>query len=152
MRSRAAHAGLLVIALLAAPVIAESQSPAKTFRVGMLSPLSAGSEAANEKAFRDTLRDLGYVGGQNAVIERRYADGQAERLPALAADLVRTRVDVILAWPTPAVRAAQQASTTVPIVIHPAATTAPRRPHHRVTSLGRSARRAKTSRESGRRQ
>ena len=117
MRSRAAHAGLLVIALLAAPVIAESQSPPKTARIGMLSLLSAAGAAPNEKAFRDALRDLGYVEGQSVVIETRYADGQAERLPALAADLVRTRVDVIVAWLTPAVRAAQKASTTVPIVM-----------------------------------
>ena len=117
MRSRAARAGLLVIALLAAPAIAEAQSPAKTVRIGMRSLLSAAGEAANEKAFRDALRDLGYIEGQNAVIEARYADGQADRLPVLAAELVRGRVDVIVAWLTPAVRAAQQATATVPIVM-----------------------------------
>ena len=90
MRSRAAHAGLLVIALLPAPASAESQTPPKTARIGMLSLLSAAGAAPNEKAFRDALPDLGYVEGQSVVIDARYADGQAERLPALAADLVRS--------------------------------------------------------------
>jgi putative ABC transport system substrate-binding protein len=117
MRSRAARAGLLLIALLATPTIGEAQTPPKTVRIGMLSPLSPAGETANDKAFRAALRDLGYIEGQNTVIEARYADGQPDRLPALAADLVRSRVDVIVAWLTPAVRAAQQATTTVPIVM-----------------------------------
>src|SRR5262249_26465999 len=67
-------------------------------------------------AFVQGLRDLGYVEGTNLVIEWRFADGQYERLPVLAAELVRLKVDVIVAAPSPAIRAAQEATATIPIV------------------------------------
>ena len=67
--------------------------------------------------FRQGLRDLAYVEGQNLVIESRYAEGRAEQLPDLAAELVRLKVDVIVAGGTAAIRAAQHASRTLPIVM-----------------------------------
>ena len=101
---------------LMAPLAAEAQS-AKVARIGYLSPLSASADSTHREAFRQGLRDLGYVEGQNAVIEARYADGRFERLRDLAAEIVRLNVDVLVAAPTPAVRAAQQATRTVPIVM-----------------------------------
>jgi putative tryptophan/tyrosine transport system substrate-binding protein len=67
--------------------------------------------------FRQGLRDLGYVEGQNIVIEYRYAEGRAEQLPDLAAELVRLKVDVIVAGGTAAIRAVQHATRTIPIVM-----------------------------------
>ena len=107
----------LILGELARPLAAEAQQPAKIARIGYLSPLSAGADSPNGEAFRQGLRALGYVEGQNAVIEARYADGKLERLPDLAAEIVRLNVDVILAAPTPAVRAVQQATRTIPIVM-----------------------------------
>ncbi len=102
---------------LAAPVGAEAQGTGKIPRIGYLSPLSHSADAAQWKAFREGLRTLGYIEGQNVLIEVRYADGGLERLRALAAELVRLNVDVIVASPTPAVRAAHQATRTIPIVM-----------------------------------
>jgi putative ABC transport system substrate-binding protein len=100
--------------------------PAKVARIGYLSPLSASADADHSRAFRQVLRDLGYVEKQ-IVIEARYADGNFERLPDLAAELVRLKVDVIVAAPTSAVQAAQHATRTIPIVMafsgDPSATT-----------------------------
>src|SRR2546425_268497 len=103
--------------LLAAPFAAEAQQAAKIARIGYL---SAGGLAANPhlpEAFRQGLRDLGYVEGRNVVIEYRSAEGTLERLPALAAELVALKVDVILAAVgTVAALAAKQATRTLPIV------------------------------------
>ena len=107
----------MILALLAVPLAAEAQKPAKVARIGYLSPLSASADSTHSEAFRQGLRALGYVEGQNAVIEARYADGRFERLPDLAAEIVRLKVDVIVAAPTSAVRAAQQATRTIPIVM-----------------------------------
>src|SRR2546425_208891 len=96
---------------------AKAQPPAKVARIGYLSPLSTSADSSHREAFREGLRDLGYVEGQNAVIEARYAGGGFERLPDLAAEIVRFKVDVIVAAPTPAVRAAQRATRTIPIVM-----------------------------------
>jgi putative ABC transport system substrate-binding protein len=114
MRRRCILASLLLS--LVAPLAAEAQ-PAKVARIGYLSALSASADSTNREAFRQGLRALGYVEGQNAFIEARYADGRFERLGDLAAEIVRLNVDVIVAAPTPAVRAAQQATRTVPIVM-----------------------------------
>src|SRR5437016_6599655 len=95
----------------------EAQQAGKVYRIGYLSPLSASADSAHREAFRQGLRDLGYVEGQNAVIEARYAEGRFARLPDLAAEIVGLKVDVIVAAPTPAVRAAQQAARTIPIVM-----------------------------------
>lgn len=81
---------------------------------------AGGGEVRWSTATRDTLRqglrDLGYIEGQNLLLESRYADWQPDRLPALAAELVRLHPDVIYTWSTPGVLAAQQATTTIPIV------------------------------------
>jgi putative ABC transport system substrate-binding protein len=107
----------LAILLVAPTLSSEAQQPSKIARIGYLSPLSAAADSSQREAFREGLRALGYIEGQNAVIEARYADGRLDRLPGLAGELVRLNVDVIVAAPTPAVRAAQQATRTTPIVM-----------------------------------
>jgi putative tryptophan/tyrosine transport system substrate-binding protein len=105
--------------LLVAPLAADAQQATTVHRVGRL--LSAGSPAAGPdpsfEAFRQGLRALGYVEGQNVVIEDRYAEGSPERLRALATELVRLPVDVIVAEGAAAIRAAQHATRTIPIVM-----------------------------------
>jgi putative tryptophan/tyrosine transport system substrate-binding protein len=101
--------------LLAAPVVAEAQQAAKVARVGFLATNLAANPHLPE-AFRQGLRDLGYVEGHNVAIEYRDAEGKLERLPALAAELVALRVDVIVAPGTPQALAAKQATRTIPIV------------------------------------
>src|SRR5262245_41494895 len=101
---------------LGTPLGAEAQQ-ARVVRIGYLSLVSAAADSANVEAFRQGLRDHGYLDGQNAVIEARHADGASERLPGLAAELIRLKVDVVVASTTYAVRAAQQASRTIPIVM-----------------------------------
>ena len=107
---------LLTLALslvLAAPP-SHAQAVAKTPRVGILTPVFDPYPPL--EAFPQGLRDLGYVEGQSIVLEYRFAEGKVERLPALAAELVRLQVDIILAEGDDAVRAAQHASGTIPIV------------------------------------
>jgi putative ABC transport system substrate-binding protein len=99
--------------LLAAPVAAEAQQAAKVARIGWL---GAHPTRLPPEAFLQGLRDLGYVEGRNLVIEYRDADGKPERLPALVAELVALRVDVIVAPPTVAALTAKQATRTLPIV------------------------------------
>jgi putative ABC transport system substrate-binding protein len=101
--------------LLAAPLAASAQQAAKVPRIGYL----ANNLTANphlREAFRQGLRDLGYVEGRNVVIEYRSAEGKSERLPTLAAELVALEVDVIVAPGTPLALAAKQATRTLPIV------------------------------------
>ncbi len=111
---------MLTCGIVAAPLAAEAQQAAKVPRIGYL----AGSLAAAPhvpEAFLQGLRDLGYVEGRNVVIEYRSAEGKLERLPALAAELVALKVDVIVASGTLAALAAKQATSTLPIVFSPAA-------------------------------
>jgi ABC-type uncharacterized transport system substrate-binding protein len=98
--------------LLAAPFVAEAQPAGKVARIGYLAPNLAVNPHLPE-AFRQGLRDLGYVEGRNLVIEIRSAEGKLERLPALAAELVALKVDVIVAGGTPAALAAKQATPAV---------------------------------------
>ena len=102
-------------ALLAAPLAAETQQADKVARIGYLGTRRGVSPHLPE-AFRQGLRDLGYVEGRNVVIEYRNSEGKNERLPALAAELVALKVDVILAAATPHALAAKQATRTIPIV------------------------------------
>ena len=107
------------IAFLAGPLAAEAQQAGKVYRLGTLS-LGAPPTPAMYDSRRDlvaVLRDLGYVEGQNLKVERRRADGRVERLPALAAELVRHAPDVLYAGGSAAVRAAQEATKAIPIVI-----------------------------------
>jgi putative tryptophan/tyrosine transport system substrate-binding protein len=108
---------VLTLSLMIAPFHVEGQHPAEALRIGYLSPLSITADSVYTEAFRQGLRDLGYVEGKDLVVEPRYADGKFERLPELASELVRSKVDVIVAAPTPAVRAVQRATRTIPIVM-----------------------------------
>jgi putative ABC transport system substrate-binding protein len=99
------------------PLAARAQSPGKVWRIGILETRSIATNARNLDAFRQGLRELGYVEGRNLIIEYRSADGRAERFPELAAELLRLNVDVLVTRGTPAVLAAKQATTTTPIVM-----------------------------------
>jgi putative ABC transport system substrate-binding protein len=101
--------------LLAAPLAGEAQQAAKVARIGYLGTNVAAFPQLRE-AFLQRLRDLGYVEGRNVVIEYRSAERKPERLPALAAELIALKVDVIVATGTPASLAAKQATRTLPIV------------------------------------
>ena len=107
----------LTLSILAAPLVTDAQPAGKVYRIGQLSssfpPTDPNLRAGD---LRQGLRDLGYVEGQNLIMEYRYAEGREERLPDLAAELVRLKVDVIVAG-GPAIRAAQHATSTIPIVM-----------------------------------
>jgi putative tryptophan/tyrosine transport system substrate-binding protein len=107
---------LFVVALLAVAVIAEAQQPRKTSRIGLLSGSGPATNPAVLEAFRQGLRELGYVEGGNILLEYRWADGKLDRLPGLAVELVGLRADVIVTVGTQATLAARQASNTIPIV------------------------------------
>jgi len=106
---------LFLVVLLAAA--AEAQQPTKVPRIGYLAAASPSANVARYDAFRQGLRELGYVEGKNIVIESRYAEGKLDRLPALAAELVRLKVDVIVTVGATDTRAAKEATTTIPIVM-----------------------------------
>src|SRR2546426_1529273 len=109
---------MLMVGALAVPLASFAQQPAKIARIGFLH--SASSEGVGDvhlRAFRDGLRELGYVEGKNLQLEVRWGEGKLERLPALAAELVQAKVDVIVASSSPAVVAARQATRTIPIVM-----------------------------------
>jgi len=114
--TRRAFLGTVTGGLLAAPLAVEAQPTKKVWRIGYLSAnLPAGATNALQN-FHQGLRELGYVEGRDFVMEYRWAEGHEDRLPALAADLVRARVDVIVTGGTPATLAAKQATGTIPIV------------------------------------
>ena len=102
---------------LAAPLAARAQQAGKVYRIGMLETIPAAQNAANLDALRKGLRDLGYVEGRNLVIDYRSADGRAERFPDLASELVRLKVDLIVTRGTPAAKAAQNATRTIPVLM-----------------------------------
>ena len=112
---RLAFSITLLLGGLFSPVAAEAQQAAKVPRIGYMSPNLAVSPHTHE-AFRQGLRDLGYVEGRNVVIEYRDAEGKFERLPALAAELVALKVDVIVAAGVLPALAAKQATRTLPTV------------------------------------
>ena len=116
---RAALAAALAVGILITPIVAEAQPAAKVPRIGYLvtGSLESPETRVALDAFRQGLRERGYVEGQNILIEYRAADGKIERFPGLATELARLKVDLILAANTPAARAAQQATTTIPIVV-----------------------------------
>lgn len=96
-------------------VEAAAQQPSKVPRIGWLT--LTGASASRQEAFPKGLRELGYIDGQNIIIERRVAGGNVARLPELAAELVQLKVDVLVALEPPAARAAKNATTTIPIVM-----------------------------------
>src|SRR6266542_3278316 len=108
---------LFVVPLLAVAVITEAQQPKKVARIGFLAAVSHSANSARFEAFRQGLRELGYVEDKNIVIEWRYAEGKLDRLPALAAELVRLKVDVIVSGGSTATRPAKEATNTTPIVM-----------------------------------
>jgi putative tryptophan/tyrosine transport system substrate-binding protein len=107
----------LTLGTLAAPLAVEAQQSAKGHRIGLLIGATESFVAPYIAIFRQALRALGYVEGGNIAIEYRYADGNYDRLPVMAADLVRLKVDIVVAEGTPPTRAAKQATTTIPIVM-----------------------------------
>ena len=103
--------------LLALPFPAQAQQPTKIPRIGYLIGLSPAGFAVRLDAFRQGLRELGYVEGKNIVIEWRSSEGKTDRLPGLAAELVRLKVDVIVSTGPPGTRATKEATSTIPIVM-----------------------------------
>jgi ABC-type uncharacterized transport system substrate-binding protein len=101
--------------LLAAPLIGEAQQAGKIYRIGFLNPRSGQNEW--DEAFRQTLRELGYVEGRTITIEYRWGAGNEERLAEMAAELVQLKVDIIVAAATVAIQAAKRATNTIPIVM-----------------------------------
>ena len=98
-------------------ICAAAQQPTKVPRIGFLSAASSSAISARVEAFRQGLRELGYVEGKNIFIEWRFAEGKSDRLPSLAAELVRLKVDVIVAEAPTSTRSAKQATVTIPIVM-----------------------------------
>ena len=101
------------LGLLAAPLAVEAQLARKAYRIGVVSSRSLASE---HEAFREGLRQLGWVDGQNVAIEYRFMDGQLDRMAAVATDLIRLDVDVILANNAAAALAVKRATSTIPVV------------------------------------
>ena len=108
---------ILVLGLLAAPFAAEAQQADRVFRIGVLVHASASAYASRIEAFRQGLRDLGYVEGKNVAVEYRWSEGKQDRLPELATELVRRQVDLIMTHGGQGGLAAKQATTTIPIVL-----------------------------------
>ena len=114
-RTIAGLVSVLAAVVLAAPLTAGAQQPTKIWRVGWLQP--SPSPSPGHASFRQGMRELGYLEGQNVKFEDRFADGHFDRLPGLAADLARLSLDVIVAVAPGAIRAASEATRTVPIVM-----------------------------------
>jgi putative tryptophan/tyrosine transport system substrate-binding protein len=108
----------LLTAILLVPIHpSDAQQPTKVPRIGYLTGATPGGQAARIDAFRQGLRELGYVEGKNIVVEYRYAEEKFDRLPALAAELVHLKVDVIVTGGSGNTRAAKEATNTIPIVM-----------------------------------
>jgi len=116
MKRAAVPSILIAVVLLAFRVAVEAQQPKKVPRIGYLSVSSPSAMSTRTEAFRQGLRELGYVEGKNIVIEWRSAEGKRDRLPSLAAELVRLKVDIIVTAGPPATRSAKEATVTIPIV------------------------------------
>jgi putative ABC transport system substrate-binding protein len=113
---RRAFIGGFASALALAPLTIGAQPTGKVYRIGYLSIGSTSMYTRPLEAFREGLRELGWVEGRNVYIEYRFAEGHADRLPALADELVGLKVDIIVASPTPSAQAARDATRTIPIV------------------------------------
>jgi len=118
MRKAGVLSILFVLVLLAVAVIAKAQQPKKVPRIGYLSPTDPATESARSEAIRLALRERGYIEGRNVATEYRYSEGKRDRLPELVAELVRRKVDIIVvAGGAPMIRAAKNATKTIPIVM-----------------------------------
>ncbi len=125
--SESVLSALLALGLLAVPVLSSGQQPGKVYRIGYLLPLQAPTDQTPQhcpirgdyrwQAWLEGLQARGYVPGQNVVIECRWTEGREERAPALAAELVSLKVDLLVALGTVQVRAAKQATTEIPILM-----------------------------------
>jgi putative tryptophan/tyrosine transport system substrate-binding protein len=109
--------GTLTGSLLAAPLAAEAQPAGKVYRIGLIVTATRDETGHLIKALSEGLRELGYVEGRNVVLELRFAEGRQERLPALAAELVQLRVDVLVTGSNPVIAAVKQVSATIPVVM-----------------------------------
>src|SRR5882724_4114985 len=96
MKKGAVSSILVAVVMLAVGVIAEAQQPKKVPRIGYLSSVDPATESTRSEPFRLALRELGYIEGQNIVIEYRYAEGKRDRAPELVAELVGLKVDIIV--------------------------------------------------------
>ncbi|HEX7232653.1 MAG TPA: ABC transporter substrate-binding protein, partial [Candidatus Binatia bacterium] len=116
------HSLLVLVVAVCAVIFAlcgsvSAQQPTKVARIGLIVAVSPSAAAARIEAFRQGLRELGYIDAKNVVIETRYAEENLDRLPTLAAELVHLKVDVIVTAGGQATRAAKQATSTIPIVM-----------------------------------
>jgi putative ABC transport system substrate-binding protein len=117
MRGRLGLVVALALGMLLVPLTADAQPAGKVARIGYLGPTSPSSSSFFLDAFRQGLRELGWVEGQNIVIEYRFAEGKLDRLPDLAAELVRLKVNIIVTVASPGVAAAKNATETIPIIM-----------------------------------
>ncbi len=108
---------LLTVLLLASSHLAEAQQPKKIPRIGYLATGSANTGKTNLEAFRQGLRDLGYIEGKNLRVEYRFAEEKQDRVPGLVAELLQLKVDVLFVPSLPGIRAAKQATKMVPVVM-----------------------------------
>ena len=109
---------LLLTVFLPAGFLAEAQQPGKVPRIGIVSGSGDPSDPGPlVEAFRQGLRDLGYIEGKNILVEYRYVEGKLDRIPGLVAELVQVKVDVLVVGPLPSIRAAKEATKTIPIVM-----------------------------------
>jgi putative ABC transport system substrate-binding protein len=115
--TKLAAAVMVLVPLFAAPLTAGSQPGGKVYRIGFITTGSPKETQHLLKALDEGLRERGYVDGRNIVFERRFAEGRQERLPALAVDLVRLKVDVIVTGSNPVITAVKQATSTIPVVM-----------------------------------
>src|SRR5262249_31964642 len=106
---------IILLSGLVTALAATAQQAGKVYRIGYLSLGSASGGIS--RPFRDTLRQLGYVEGQNLVIESRFPDAKVAELPRLPADLIQRKVDLIVTIGTPTTQAAKEATTTIPVVM-----------------------------------
>ncbi len=108
---------ILATIFLASVSLAQAQQPAKIPRIGLLGATDLSTNSARIQAFRQGLRELGYVEGKSIIIEYRWAEGKSERLPNLAAELVRSKVDIIVTAGPAVSRPAKESTSTIPIVL-----------------------------------
>ena len=108
---------MFAFGILTAPLESDAQQAGKVYRIGFIHTAAPEEVAHLAKALGEGLRELGYVEGRNIVFERRSANGKQERLPALAAELVRLKVDVIVTGANPVIAAVKQATATIPVVM-----------------------------------
>ena len=108
---------LVLITILLITGLTHAQQPGKIFRIGFLDPTNASGMAASVDAFRQELSKLGWIEGKNIAFEYRFAENKPERIPELAAELVRLKVDLIVTSGAPTPLAAKGATTTIPIVM-----------------------------------